>query len=304
MIKRIFSFVLFAGFVAVIVIYSPKIQSYIKRWIYFSFCDRQITYTVDKVDPKFNLTKEQVIKYSAQAAKMWNDMLGKDLFVYDPVSQLDINMVYDARQENIEKINEGKIKVESEKSKLDVNISSYESKRADIEKRLSELNNEIEYWNSQGGARSETYNTLRSRQSALQNEINALNQMGDKLNNTTDNINSKITSVNENVNKFNELLTTTPEEGLFIGSTYSIEVYIFENATGFVYTLAHEFGHALGLGHNNDSDALMYKTSSPTTKVSESDKQLLLTFCTKQNRLDLIKNDLKNVYLNIISRSQ
>ncbi|MFC1722189.1 matrixin family metalloprotease [Patescibacteria group bacterium] len=302
--KRLFKIVVLLSLILTITLIYPKIKVYTNRWANFSFCDEPILYKVGVIDPKFNVTREQVINDTLQAIELWNNIQKKELFKLDPNASLVIDLVYDERQENLKTISQQKDVIEKQKDDLSTQAYTFETKKADIEIKLDNLNKEIEQWNQKGGAPKNVYDDIKNRQSALQNEINDINSKADRLNQTTDRINGEIDNLNDNVSEFNNLLSIKPEEGLYIGSKNKIEIYIYDSKKNFVHTVAHELGHALGLDHVDEKDSILYPTASPNSHASMSDIDALRNYCAEQNRLELIKNDLKNSFLMFFAQFQ
>ena len=82
---------------------------------------------------------------------------------------------------------------------------------------------------------------------------------------------------------------------------HKIEVYIYEAAEEYIHTTAHELGHALGLDHVDEEDSILYPVSSPKSHATTSDLNAINNFCSEQNRIDLIKNDLKNMWYTLLA---
>ncbi len=78
----------------------------IDKLLYYSVCDQAIHYHVDTVDPKFNLSRDSFSSDVSQAAQIWKDAVGKNLFVYDEKGELSINLIYDERQSLTNQINQ------------------------------------------------------------------------------------------------------------------------------------------------------------------------------------------------------
>ncbi|OTR96491.1 hypothetical protein CAT26_12920 [Acinetobacter pittii] len=57
-----------------------------------------LKYRIAFIDPRFQLTKEQLVEVSRQAAEIWQKETGKTYFIYDSQAQLSINLIYDDHQ--------------------------------------------------------------------------------------------------------------------------------------------------------------------------------------------------------------
>lgn len=263
--------------------------------ITYSYCDQPISYYVDTVDPKFNLSREDFSADTNQAASIWNKTWGKKLFVYDPKGKLSVNLIYDERQSLNSKINQLKNDVQSEKQSLNPKIEEYRKLSSDFKQKLDSLNSEIEHWNQRGGAPPDEYDKLIQKQQDLQTQANDLNAMAQKLNISTDIYNSQVDKLNKTIETFNNVLEDRPEEGLFDGPNNRIEIYFNINEEELIHTLAHEFGHALGIGHVNNPLAIMYFKTSQKIVPAKEDIEKLQEVCKRRSYIDLFKNNISEI---------
>lgn len=249
----------------------------------YSWCDKPIRYRIDTVDPKFNLSREEFLSSTDQAAKIWNTNYEKGLFLYDPKGDLSINLIHDGRQALTNQIGRLEDAVQSEKQSLKPKISEYQKLSIEFKTKVDNLNRQIEYWNNQGGAPSEEYQKLVDEQKKLKEESNNLNTMADNLNLSTDQYNSEVDRLNQTISSFNQTLEERPEEGVFKGQENRIEIYFNINKSELVHTLAHELGHALVLPHNNNPKAIMYYKTNQSTTLSTEDIEALKETCKQRS---------------------
>lgn len=52
-----------------------------------------LKYRIAFIDPRFQLTKEQLVEVSQQAAEIWQKETGNTYFIYDSQAQLSINLI-------------------------------------------------------------------------------------------------------------------------------------------------------------------------------------------------------------------
>ncbi len=253
------------------------------RYVYIYPCAQPILYRLGSIDPKFRVREDQLLKDLKSAEAIWEQPAGKNIFDYDPQGPLTVNFVYDTRQALKIEIDKQEKSLTSQSGNLDSQIASYEKQVADFNIRNKQLKDDIDYWNSQGGAPLEEYDKLIARQKDLQQEANRLNQLAKSLNQKADNYNSGVVKINSTIGTFNQVLAVKPEEGLYTSSTNTIDIFFITDKNELVHTLAHELGHARGIGHLDDPKAVMYPQSSIVISASSGDIQALETTCSRRS---------------------
>ena len=266
------------------------------RYIYIYPCARPILYKLGSIDPKFGVKQEQLLKDLKSAEAVWEKPAGKNIFDYDPDGLLTVNFVYDTRQALKTQIDQQEKSLTSQSGSLDYQISQYEEQVAVFDTRSKQLNADINYWNSQGGAPPDEYDKLLARQKDLQQQADRLNQLAKSLNQKADNYNSGVVKINSTIGTFNQALAVKPEEGLYTGSTNTIDIFFITDKNELVHTLAHELGHARGLDHLDDAQAIMYPQTSLIVSATSGDVLALETICAKRSYWQAVANYLRLVY--------
>ncbi len=101
-------------------IFKAPIMATANNILYQSPCETPKTYRIGKIDSKYNMTDSQFKEKINQASKLWSNQYGKELFVYDPEGDIEINLVYDQRQFLSSQINELNSKVKAQQSDLGI----------------------------------------------------------------------------------------------------------------------------------------------------------------------------------------
>lgn len=271
---------------------------FVNSLLSYSFCDKPISFRVDTVDPRFNLSREEFLSDINRSAQIWSTAFGKRLFVYDPKGELSINLVYDERQYLTSQIKQLENEVQSGKQSFEPKVEEYQKLSSDFKQKVNDLNKEVEFWNSKGGAPPDEYKKLISKQQDLQTQANNLNNMAKNLNTSADTYNDQIYQLNQTIASFNDTLEQRPEEGIYKGPENRIEIYINTNKQELIHTIAHELGHALGITHVGNKAAIMYPKTTQTVTISSDDLQVLQEACRKYTILELIQIKLSQIKFN------
>lgn len=265
-----------------------------------SSSQQPLKYRIAFIDPRFQLTKEQFMKVSQQAAEIWQKETGKIYFTYDSEAQLSINLIYDDHQiikneqQNslntlLQKQEQWRIKNEE----IVLNKKEVEQLSTDLNKKKSSLKNEFEQYQrdvtrfNQGEHQYYRADELKERQKQLEQKSENIKNESNNLNFIIQSLNLKIKELNQEQSDLTTLMTQleleqkaniqTFHKGLF--SQNQIQIYGYASLNDLRLTLAHEFGHALGLKHTTDPKSLMYprlkEQDIHNFKLTDSDLELL-----------------------------
>ncbi len=234
-------------------------------------CSTPIEYSLGSFDPRFGENRANFLAAISAAARLWDTAAGRELFAYAQNGTLKINLIYDSRQATTnlgQKINAEQAVYDARKRTLDALRTQYESDKQQYEAQVA-------YWNARGGAPPSTYAALESMRQKLNSEA-------DTMNADTAALNAMAAQTNARVGAYNTAAGTDFNEGEYIrdSSGSRINVYQFENQDKLVRVLAHELGHALGLAHNTDPNAIMYAYNQGTAeKLTAADVSELKALC-------------------------
>lgn len=262
--------------------------------------NQPLKYRIAFIDPRFQLTREKFIEVSQQAAEIWQKETGKTYFIYDSQAQLSINLIYDdhqlmksEQQENLNALLQKQEVWRLKNEEIILNKQEIDQLSSDLNKRKISLKAEFEQYQqnvtrfNQGEHRYYRADELKEQQNQLQQKSGNLQNESNSLNYKIQLLNSKIRELNEEQSDLSSLKTQFKLEqktsihpfhkGLF--SQNQIQIYGYASLNDLRLTLAHEFGHALGLKHTTDPKSLMYprlkEQDIHNFKLTDSDLELL-----------------------------
>ncbi|ENU29435.1 hypothetical protein F991_02666 [Acinetobacter sp. CIP-A165] len=258
-----------------------------------------IHYRIAEIDPRFNLSSQQVLELTQQAANIWTQETGKQHFIYDPHAKFSIHLVYDERQQqsthrvqSLDQISQQQKQWENQhqqlqhvKDEIEKTTALLTNKQAQLTAQFQQYNADVQQFNQQRSSSKNLANQLAQRQKILQQQAATLqhdmllhNQKTQQINQEIKNLNQKNQQLVAAANQFNQVFQPRLfHKGHFNGK--QIVIYEFTTADDLRLTLAHEFGHALGLAHTDDPKSLMYPVIQQQNlqrfSLTDSDRNLV-----------------------------
>lgn len=260
--------------------------------------DSRLRFRVDQVDPGFDLSRKEVIQLSKEAVEIWHRGTGRnDLMVYDENAKLAIKLIYDQRQQEYNALKQTTQKLlrdeaqyqrqaenlSSSKQYIDQQHQRLAQQRIQLEAELQQL---LQQRNQPGLSAYEQqqlhqqFEAFQQRAEQFQREANYLQQQQLAFNNQVSSYQSNVKQHENNITLAQQRFPPREfHKGVFKGD--EIHVYQFDAKDDLRLTLAHELGHALGLLHHNDPEALMYpvlgQQKLKNFELRPADKTLLYT---------------------------
>jgi hypothetical protein len=218
-------------------------------------CNETRTFSIGNVDSRFNISADSVEQVAKDAASRWNDHAGKKLLTYNDKSKLKIDLIYDERQAEIDRLNLATQNLETNRKSVETASSKFDQLLRDFQSDLNEYNKQVSYWNSQGGAPDKIYSQLEKTRIDLDKRNDQLISMSKTFNLNVEDYNSDLKNLENIVNDRKNLIIT---QGLYKPAENKIEIFTFGNTQELRLVFMHELGHAIGLDHAFDDDSIMY----------------------------------------------
>jgi len=258
-----------------------------------------LEWRVGRLATQFGITEEEFRNTASRAIALWEDAADRQLFRYGE-NGFPVETVYGQTAMRKAAADQASAAVQAIKRRLEslkrtvrrsANRLGRERRRLKVatsrfNDRVREHGAEISTWNASGGATEEVAEQLSAERSSIDSDrdrlsrrqrefeamVEAHNERVIQLNAVADEFNRAVLDYNENFKGTRLRLAeceSTPE------SVIGIYVFAFRNRQELEMTLAHEFGHALGMGHVEGSKSVMSKSveagAEGRVKLSKAD---------------------------------
>ncbi|MSR36230.1 MAG: matrixin family metalloprotease [Gemmatimonadetes bacterium] len=253
-------------------------------------CAAPLGWRIADIDPRFGLSAASATAAVQRAAAAWEQATGRALFVPDSAGALPIRFVYDERQAGVgerKRLDASMDAVDAglrrEVGDMATRRGAFEQTRAAYRQRLAayeswskEHGDTVRSWNAGAGAPPAVAAELRASQQELDRERRELLALGRELDEGSADLEAEAEALNRKIDQHNrrsdDLAKALPESrvesGLYrervqqegnrvVAIQRVIEIYQYDGEDELKLVIAHEMGHALGLGHAIAPGAVM-----------------------------------------------
>ncbi len=245
-------------------------------------CNKPLTYRLGDIDSRFNITQRELRKIMEEVEQLWESTVNKDLIELSPNGKVALNLIYSEEQKRTDAEQQFSNRITAKEQQVSVKERQYERlseryKKAEKEVRqtLDKYNSKISTYNklAKEWDGREATSTIVAKFKTLEQEISELetslkrkkqnlSTLRERTNTKTEQLNSLIKEQNNLIEEYNRRFSKSRrfDQGRYVkrGDNQAINIYQYGNRAQLKTVLAHEVGHALGLGHVDNPKSIMH----------------------------------------------
>ncbi len=284
-------YVLIAG--AGLVLVMEKCEKEREYSVIESPCSEPVSFFIADIDSRFDLDERQLRRLIIGAGDLWSNAAGRSLVEFDSDGDVGIHLIYDDRQQLVDEERQYTGEIHMEQMRFDRIYRNYERLSDEYDQALSlfnqirdrfdeevrEHNEQVTAWNKEGGAPESEKESIQNRERELEEmrtEVlvrqRKMNETGEALERVTEQLNEISNRKDGLIQSYNEQFAGEYRfnQGEYIRNQNErkINIYHFKSLNHLRLVLAHEIGHALGLGHVDSPESVMYPVVKSFTESS------------------------------------
>lgn len=274
-------------------------------------CSEPITFRLGDIDERFSITKEEVVGLMEEVSELWFDAADTTVIQYDEEGDISVNLVYAEEQQLSDRERQQRDRLEHEESGITVleneytrlnkeyeqEVNQYDEDSRELQESIDQLNEWVRQKNEQGGFNEQDLKQFERRKEEidqvkmdLARQERALKRKATDLNDQINFLNQKVEAKNRLVDEYNRQFPGVRKftQGAYewTNNSRTINIFHFLDKNELRLVIAHEMGHALGMGHVSNPESVMHELMENQNRreleLTGEDIQALQNVCMNQ----------------------